>query len=132
MTKFNHTITAYLVPYITEGYDNKKFCYWMSLLLKVEHITWVLMLCLIYTHLPSSLWPSGRCVHIRQSTHTHGITITPSGKCVYIRCPWYNYICNSYNMGMSALPDMYALARGAQARGQVCIYQAKHEYPWYN
>jgi len=24
MAKFNPTITAYLVPYITEGYDNKK------------------------------------------------------------------------------------------------------------
>jgi len=35
MAKFNPTITAYLVPYIREGYDNKKFCYWMSLLLKV-------------------------------------------------------------------------------------------------
>jgi len=38
MAKFNSTITAYLVPYVTEGYDNKNFCYWVSLLLKVEHI----------------------------------------------------------------------------------------------
>jgi len=34
MAKFNPTITAYLVPYITEGYDNKIFCYWVSVLLK--------------------------------------------------------------------------------------------------
>jgi len=39
MAKFNPTITAYLVPYITEGYDNKKFCYCVNLLLKVEHIS---------------------------------------------------------------------------------------------
>jgi len=36
MAKFNPTITAYLVPYATEGYDNKTFFYWVSLLLKVE------------------------------------------------------------------------------------------------
>jgi len=29
-------------------------------------------------------------------------------------------------MGTSVLPDIYALAQG-----QVCIYQAKHECPWY-
>ena len=29
-----------------------------------------------------------------------------------------NYICNSYTMGKSALPDIYA-----QARGQVRIYR---------
>jgi len=39
MAKFNPTITAYLVPYKREKYDNKKFCYWVSLLLKVEHIS---------------------------------------------------------------------------------------------
>jgi len=27
-------------------------------------------------------------------------------------------MCNSYTMGMSALPDIYTLARGLQALGQ--------------
>jgi len=49
MAKFNPTITAYLVPYIREGYD-KKICYFVRLLLKVEHISycipWVLVLSL--------------------------------------------------------------------------------------
>jgi len=35
-------------------------------------------------------------------------------------------------MGMSALPDIYALTQGTQAQGQVCIYQAKHKCPWYH
>jgi len=39
MEKFNPTITAYLVPYITEGHDNTNFCYWVSLLAKVEQTT---------------------------------------------------------------------------------------------
>jgi len=30
-------------------------------------------------------------------------------------------------MGTTSLPDIYALARGLQTQGQVCIYQAKHE-----
>jgi len=47
----NPTITAYLVPYIREGYDNKK----MLLGLKVEHISYTMG-----TH--------GTCAH--------GITIT--------------------------------------------------------
>ena len=38
-----------------------------------------------------------------------------------LRCE--SVACNSYNMGMSALPDM-------QARGHT--YQAKHECPCYN
>jgi len=42
MAKFNHTITAYLVPTIREGYDNKKICYRVSLLLKVEHIRYTM------------------------------------------------------------------------------------------
>jgi len=42
MEKFNPTITAYLVPYIIEGYDNKNFCYWVNLLLKVEHISYTM------------------------------------------------------------------------------------------
>jgi len=42
MAKFNSTIT---VPYITEGYENKKFCYWMNLLLKVEHISYTMGTC---------------------------------------------------------------------------------------
>jgi len=37
MAKFNSTITTYLVPYIREGYDNKNFCYLVSLLYKVEY-----------------------------------------------------------------------------------------------
>jgi len=46
MAKFNPTITAYLVPCITEGYDN---CYWVSILLKVEHISGTHALPDIYT-----------------------------------------------------------------------------------
>ena len=34
-----------------------------------------LVLCLIYTHAPSSLRPSGLCVYIRQSTRACGISI---------------------------------------------------------
>jgi len=34
------------------------------------------VLYLIYTHLSSGLWPSGKCIYIRQNTHAHGITIT--------------------------------------------------------
>jgi len=52
MAKFNPTITAYLVHSlfgslynIREGYGNKKFCYWVSLLLKVEHISYTIGLC---------------------------------------------------------------------------------------
>jgi len=41
MVKFNPKITAYLLP----GYDNKKICYWMSLLLKVEHISYTMGTC---------------------------------------------------------------------------------------
>ena len=38
-------------------------------------------------------------------------------------------VCTFYscNTGTSALPDMYARARGPQARGRVHTYQAKHE-----
>jgi len=43
MAKFNPTITAYLIPYIRELYDdNKIFYYWVSLLLKVEHISYIM------------------------------------------------------------------------------------------
>jgi len=42
MAKFNSTITAYFVPYITEGCDNKNFCNLVSLLLKVEHISYTI------------------------------------------------------------------------------------------
>ena len=35
-----------------------------------------LVLCLIYTHTPSGLRPSGLCVYIRQSTRACGISIT--------------------------------------------------------
>ena len=37
-------------------------------------------------------------------------------------------ICNSYNTGKSALPDIYARC----TRGRVRIYQAKHECLCYN
>ena len=38
----------------------------------------------------------------------------------------------SYTMSTRALPDIYALALGPVALMFVCIYQAKHECPWYN
>jgi len=41
MAKFNPTITAYLVPYIIEWHENF-FCYWVSLLAKVEHISYTM------------------------------------------------------------------------------------------
>ena len=42
-------------------------------------------------------------------------------------------ICNSYNTGKSALPDIYARCpRARSARGRVRIYQAKHECLCYN
>jgi len=59
MAKFNPKNTVYLAPYIREGYDNKKFCYWKSLL--------------------------------------------------------------SYTMGTHAFPDIYTLALGPMALGQVRI-----------
>ena len=37
----------------------------------------------------------------------------------------------TYTTGSSALPDIYAQARGQQARGLVRIYQARHKYLWY-
>ena len=40
-------------------------------------------------------------------------------------------ICYTYTTGSSALPDIYAQARGPQARGRVRTYQAKHECLWY-
>ena len=42
------------------------------------------------------------------------------------------YICNSYNMGKRDLPDIYAQARGPQARGRGHIYQENPECPCYN
>ena len=42
------------------------------------------------------------------------------------------YICNSYNMGTRDLPDIYAQARGLQARGRRHIYQENSECPRYN
>jgi len=41
VAKFNPTITAYLVPYIKEVHK-KNFCYWVSLLFKVEHISYTM------------------------------------------------------------------------------------------
>ena len=35
----------------------------------------------------------------------------------------YVYVCNSYTMGTSALPNIYAQAQGPQARGRVRIYR---------
>ena len=40
-------------------------------------------------------------------------------------------VCFTYTTGSSALPDIYAQAWRLQARGRVCIYQAKHECLWY-
>ena len=40
--------------------------------------------------------------------------------------------CNSYNMGKRDLPDVYAQARGPQARGRGHIYQENPECPCYN
>jgi len=73
IAKFNPTLTAYLIPYISEGYDNKKFCYRVSLLLKVEHISYTMGIHDIYT---LAFGPADKCVYIRQSTHAHGMTIT--------------------------------------------------------
>ena len=42
------------------------------------------------------------------------------------------YVCNSYNMGKRDLPDIYAQARGPQARGRGHIYQENPECPCYN
>jgi len=55
MAKFNPTITAYLVPYIIEGYENKKDLLLGESILKVEHISYIMgthALPDIYTHLP--------------------------------------------------------------------------------
>ena len=48
-------------------------------------------------------------------------------------CPFYNYniLCNSYNMGMRDLPDIYAQARGPQAQRHGHIYQANPECTCY-
>ena len=43
-----------------------------------------------------------------------------------------SFICNSYNMGKRDLPDIYAQARGPQARGRGHIYQENPECPCYN
>ena len=39
---------------------------------------------------------------------------------------------NSYTMGKRDLPDIYAQARGPQARGRGHIYQENPECPCYN
>ena len=54
-----------------------------------------------------------------------------SSTAVYIYIYIYIYICNSYNMGKRDLPDIYALARGPQARGRGHIYQANPDCPCY-
>ena len=41
------------------------------------------------------------------------------------------YICISYNICKKDLPDIYALARGSQARGCGYIYQANPNCPCY-
>ena len=47
--------------------------------------------------------------------------------------PYNVILCNSYNTGKSALPDIYARRpRARSARGRVRIYQAKHECLCYN
>jgi len=48
---------------------------------------------------------------------------------IYMHISLYVHTCNSYTKGMSALLDIYALAQGLQARGKVCINQAKHKFP---
>jgi len=68
----NPTITAYLVPYIMEGKGMTiKFCYWLSLLLKVKHISYT-MGTLTLAIRPAAL----RQVRIYQAKHSF---------------PWYNY-----------------------------------------
>ena len=62
----------------------------------------------------------------------HGVTDT----CSFLDVPFfyskgvfwgdvytYIYICNSYATGKSALPDIYAQARGPQAQGRVRRYR---------
>ena len=38
----------------------------------------------------------------------------------------------TYTMATRDSPDIYALARGPQARGRGHIYQANPSWPWYN
>jgi len=91
MAKFNPTITAYLVPYMIERHDNKIFCYWVSLLLKVEHISYTMgtrTLPDIYT---LALGPvTLRQLHIYQAKHS---------------CP---YIHNAYCRNASEICMRYA------------------------
>ena len=42
--------------------------------------------------------------------------------CIYIYIYIYIYICISYNTGKSALPDIYARARGRAAPEGECVY----------
>jgi len=74
MANFNPTITAYLVPYIREGYE---FCHWVSLLLKVEHISYTMSTRALPDIYALALGPVAldKC---RQSTRAHGITIAKS------------------------------------------------------
>jgi len=85
VAKFNPTITAYLVLYIREGYDNKTFAIGRVYFLKyVEHISYNIVtraLPDINTHLSLDLQlrPLGQVhIYIRPSTRPHGITITYS------------------------------------------------------
>jgi len=59
---------------MTEGYDKKKFCCWVSLLFKVEHIMGTRALPDIYTIAFDPATPDE--VRIYQAKHS---------------CPWYNY-----------------------------------------
>jgi len=52
----------------------------------------------------------------------------PANWCKY---KFMKFISYTYTTGSSTLPDIYAQARGPQARGRVHIYQAKHECLWY-
>jgi len=65
MAKFNPTITAYLVPYIKQEYDDTKFCYCST---SISYTMSTRALPDIYT------LPSGKYVYIRQSTCAHMYT----------------------------------------------------------
>jgi len=69
MAKFNPTITAYLVPYIKEGYKKCKILLLDEstvVLLKIDHTSYTISTC-------SFAWYMGKGVYIRQSMNAHGI-----------------------------------------------------------
>ena len=50
---------------------------------------------------------------------------------ISVYCTAVGALFNSYTMATWDLPDIYAQARGPQARGRGHIYQANPEWPWY-